>query len=395
MTDAGLHLNLSACLIVKDEEERLPAALRSLDFCDEILVIDSGSADRTAELARSAGARVIEQSWLGFAAQRNVALEHAASEWVLEIDADERVTEALARAIRAFLANPPDGVDLVAMARRNIFLDRRLGPAAVYPDYRFRLLRRSAHRHDETRTVHEGLASSGRVWVLDGELEHLLAASLREALTDMVAYARLESRMIPRPVVVRVAAVGIAVRPAVKLLYRLALGGGWRDGWRGALWILRDCVSDALVWAFALTDPGSGPADSDTRLRGHFGVSKPPSRLTRVVGLACGTRAAEQASDWLARAAKHGADAVLITDAASPAALPFRARRVRRFTPLQVLQALDAERQLGPVDALLPAGWRERSLARVLPGRLRGRRSPPGLGADPVAWLRSVRPTAE
>ncbi len=383
---------VSACLIVKDEEERLPAALRSVAFCDEIIVVDSGSRDRTLELARAAGARVIEQPWLGFAAQRNVALDHATCDWVLELDADERVTATLEGAIREFLADPPAGVDLAAMARRNIFLGKHLGPAAVYPDYRFRLMRRSSQRHDETRTVHEGLATSGRVWVVQGDLDHLLADTVREAWTDMVAYARLESRMIPRPVVRSTAAVGIALRPAAKFLYRLLVGGGWRDGWRGALWIARECVSDALVWAFALIHPHDGPrAVPGQGLRGHFGLTKPPSELVRIVGLARGRRAAERARDWLLRAGENGADVALDTDAQLDTTGVLRVERVRRFTPLHVLRALDAEHQLGPVDALLPAGWLERNLLRMFPKRVRGRGSAPRIDDDPSAWLRAAQ----
>lgn len=392
MNSRSHTLTVSACLIVKDEEGRLPAALRSVAFCDEIVVVDSGSRDRTPELARAAGARVIEQPWLGFAAQRNVALDQATCDWVLELDADERVTSTLERAIRGFLADPPSGVDLVAMARRNIFLGSRLGPAAVYPDYRFRLIRRSSHRHDETRTVHEGLAISSRAWVIEGDLDHLLAETVHEAWTDMVAYARLEAQMIPRPVVARAAAGGIALRPAAKFLYRLLVGGGWRDGWRGALWIARDCVSDALVWAFALTHPDDGPpAAPGRRLRGHFGVSKPPSKLVRIIGLARGRRAAEQARGWLLRAAEHGADVALLTDAELPPTSVLRVVRVRRFTPLHVLRALDAEHQLGPVDALLHAGWREHGLAQGFPRRVRGRASPPRIDDDPIAWVRSAQ----
>src|SRR5919199_91752 len=230
MSEERNRPTLAACLIVRDEEERLPGALASVAFCDEIVVVDSGSRDATAAIARAAGARVVENPWPGFAAQRNVALDHATADWVLEIDADERVTPALEEAIRAFLADPPAGVDLAAMPRRDIFLGRRLFRAATYPGYRFRMLRRGAYRHDETRTVHEGLLPRGRVWSLGGDLEHLLATNWREVVTDMVRYARLESRMVPRPVVGRTAAIGLLARPAAKFAYRLVIGGGWRDG---------------------------------------------------------------------------------------------------------------------------------------------------------------------
>src|SRR5947209_3726192 len=92
---------LSACLIVQDEQDRLPDALASVAFCDEVIVVDGGSGDGTVQIARAGGARVIENPWPGFAAQRNVALDAARGEWILEIDADERVSPPLRRSIEA------------------------------------------------------------------------------------------------------------------------------------------------------------------------------------------------------------------------------------------------------------------------------------------------------
>ena len=97
MTLSRHRATVCACIIARDEEERLPAALASVAFCDEVVVVDSGSRDRTVELAREAGARVIEHPWHGFGVQRNVALDNATADWVLEVDADERVTPRLQR----------------------------------------------------------------------------------------------------------------------------------------------------------------------------------------------------------------------------------------------------------------------------------------------------------
>ena len=132
--DQPTPATLSACIIAHDEAGSLPDCLASVAFCDEIVVVDSGSTDATVEIARGAGALVVAQPWLGFAAQRNVALDHASCEWVLEIDADERVSETLRAEMQRFLADPPDGIDLAGIPRLEIFLGRALGHAAKYPN---------------------------------------------------------------------------------------------------------------------------------------------------------------------------------------------------------------------------------------------------------------------
>ena len=178
-------VRLSACIIALNEERHLPACLESVGFCDEIVVVDSGSVDRTREIARAAGARVVEQPWLGYGAQRKVALDHALGEWVLEIDADERVSPELREEMRAFVDDPPAGVDLAGLPLRDILVGHPLGRSAKYPKYRHRLFRRDAYRHDEDRTVHEGLTPHGEVHPFTGDLVHYVADDWREAIVDM------------------------------------------------------------------------------------------------------------------------------------------------------------------------------------------------------------------
>ena len=272
---------LTACVIVRDEERRLPECLESLAFCDEVVVVDSGSRDRTCEIAAAAGARVFENPWRGFAVQRNVALDHASGDWVLEIDADERVSDELAREVRDLLDDPPAGVRMAALPMRDVFLGAGLGPSARYPRYRHRLFRRSAFRHDESRTVHEGLWPDGTTVALEGELLHLLASSWTEALRDAVAYARLEAAQRPRPTARRVL-FGALLRPIAKFAYRLLLYGGWRDGWRGAARIWLDCLTDSLTTLYSL---GSGTVpDAAARHSDETQRIGPP----RLVGVATG-----------------------------------------------------------------------------------------------------------
>jgi hypothetical protein len=383
--------SVSACLIVRNEAERLTDALRSVAFCDEIVVVDSGSTDGTVALARAAGARVLEHPWEGFARQRNVALDHARGDWVLEIDADERVTPALRTEILAFLADPHPGIDLCAVPLRERFLGAWLGPAAKYPRYRHRLLLRSAHRHDERRVVHEGITPHGPVCPLAGDLEHLLADGVGEALRDTWTYARLEARQAPRmrgPLAYVRAGL---MRPVAKLAYRLLIDGGWRDGVPGLVRIALDCGSDALViarWA-RKRNPSTAPA-----VRRHFGRVAPRAGPVRIVGLAGGERAARRALAWLTEAAAAGADVALVTDAGEATAqAAIRVRSIRRLGLLEVIRAVDAESQVRSIDLLVAEG-RARLLARGVPAQLRGGAVPVSVGDDAatiVGRLAAVR----
>jgi hypothetical protein len=379
---------ITACIIARDEAEHLGACLESVAFCDEIVLVDSGSTDGTPELALAAGARVVRQDWLGYAAQRNVALEHAAGEWVLEIDADERVSPALRAEIEAFIAAPPARVTLAGLPLREVFLGRPLGRSAKYPKYRHRLLRRGAHRHDERRTVHEGFVPDGPVHPFGGDLVHLLASGWREAVADAWRYARLEAGQMsatPTPVAV---ITGAVLRPAGKLAYRLAVDGGWRDGWRGAARIALDCATDSVVWLrCALGRRGADLGASGVGEGDHYGAWKTRRGCQRVVGVAGGEQATAEARRWLARAAAAGADAALICDA-DGAESEVRVRRLARLGPFGLVRALDAEEQLRPLDAVVGFGWRTRLLLRAVPSGLRGARRDVLAAIDPrtVGW---------
>ncbi len=382
---------ISACLIVQNERERLPAALASVAFCDEVLVVDGGSTDGTAELARVAGAQVIEHPWRGFAIQRNVAIDAAHGDWILEVDADERISPALRRSIEALLAQPPEGVAMAVCALRNRFLGGLLGPSAKYPAYRSRLFRRGAYRHDESLTVHEGLEPRERPTILAGDLEHELAATLREALLDTWRYARLESRRVPRPRVPGAYLKGIALRPAAKLCYRTVVDGGWRDGWRGLLKISLDVGSDALVWVLVLVRPGRAPAPPPGGGGEHFGRRR--GGPVRIVAVSDRGRPTERAVRWLSALQRRGADVALICEEPVPSPdLP--QQTVARIGPLVIARALDVERQVRVVDAVVPFGRWARLVHRVLPATLRPAVAGVDCDVDPERALELVRAAA-
>lgn len=379
-----MSASLTACVIARDEESRLPDCLASLEFCDEVVVVDGGSTDRTRELAAAAGAVVVENPWPGFAAQRNVALDHVSSDWVLEIDADERVEPALAAEIGTLLGKPPRGVSMAAVPLRDVYLGRPLGPSARYPRYRHRLFRRGSYRHDESRTVHEGLWPDGPVAILSGELRHELAGSWREALGDTLAYAKLEAAQRGRPGAVE-ALTGALLRPAAKLAYRAGVYGGWRDGRLGLARIALECLGDSLAATLRLRGGGASTAE--------LGQAPPRLGPPKIIGLALSGVGADGIEPWLREAAGAGADVALL-GAAPSGSSPLRLRALGSAGQGAVLRALDAEDQARPVDAVLPAGTRERLRLRLAPAALRGVVPPPRPNASPrnvVEMLRDGR----
>jgi hypothetical protein len=368
---------VTACIVAQNEQRRLPAALESVAFCDEVIVVDGGSADSTVELARKAGSRVIENTWPGFAAQRNLAIDAASTDWILEIDADERVPRQLRSSIEGLLTSASSTPGIAVFALRNRFLGKPLGASAKYPAYRSRLFRRSLYRHDESRTVHEGIEPRERPTVLAGELEHELASTLREALRDTWRYARLESQHIQREGNAGTYAVGIVLRPIAKAAYRIVVDGGWRDGWRGLLKIALDAGYDALAWTFALArergrPPSAGRDAGSGQQTHHFG--RRPTGSPKLVAVAPRGALAAAALQWLSGLRSQQLDVALISD--DPLLVDgspnpdVPVRTVRRLAPLTLIRALDVEAQLRTIDVVIPVGARAALLRRAVPATL-------------------------
>ena len=382
---------IAACLIVEDEQKRLPGALESVAFCDEVIVVDSGSRDRTVEIARGANARVIEHLWEGFGKQRNVAIDHATADWILEVDADERITPQLAQELLGLLADPPSEVAVGVLPMREWFLGRLLGPSIKYPRYRTRLFRRGAYRHDEHRAVHEGIWPAGPTWVATADMHHVLADSLREALVDWWRYARLEASRVQRLGGPLTYARAIVLRPMLKFAYRMLVDGGWRDGAVGALKISLDCSGDALVWLRRLARRDESAIPSSYDGSEHFGRNVPHRGPVRIVAVVAGAEDTRRAVVWLTQARRAGADVALVTDAplSGEQRWLFTVTQ-RRLTPLSTLRALDAVEQARPFDCIVAAGGPRRVVEHLLPRLRRGLAGPESLDSDPATVVSRV-----
>ena len=372
---------ISVCMIVRDEEERLPETLRSVSFADELIVVDGGSTDRTREIARSAGAVVVENPWPGFATQRNVAIDHASCDWILEVDADERVSDELRDDIVGWLSGPPPAdVHLCVVPLRDHFLGAWLGPAAKYPRYRSRMFRRGVYRHDESRQVHEGIHPQERTWALKGDLRHERADRIGEALGDWWRYARLESAHVEPLPGAAAYAKAIVIRPLAKVAYRTLIDGAWRDGARGLLLVALDASSDAVVFARRAT--GHVP-DRSTPPDLGFGRFITRVGPVRIVAVAPG----EEALTWLQAARAAGADTALVTDAEIDGRHWLHVERVPRLGPLHTIRALETIAQMREIDQLVLGDVGSR-FVRLLSSGARGALPPASLEDDPVRLIR-------
>jgi len=183
---------LSAIIITHNEAVNLPECLASLAFCDEIVVVDNASTDGTPEIAAKAGARVIQKpEFAGFGAQKQAALEAATGEWVLSIDADERVPGELAQEIRAAIER--DDRAGYRIKRKTFFLGRYLRHGGWYPDRVLRLAKRSAARFSSD-AVHERLDVDGSVGDLDCDMLHMSYRTIGDVLAKQRRYALLSAQ---------------------------------------------------------------------------------------------------------------------------------------------------------------------------------------------------------
>lgn len=182
---------LTAAIIALDERRDIRAAVASCRFADEVLVVDGGSSDGTQDLARAAGARVVERPFDDFARQRTFALEQATGEWVLFVDADERVTPALAAEIASAIADPK-GFAGFAVPRRNMALGRWLDWHFGGEDAPVRLVRRDGARL-APQGVHEVIEPPGPAGRLAERLVHLTHRSVAEVVDKINRYSTIEA----------------------------------------------------------------------------------------------------------------------------------------------------------------------------------------------------------
>lgn len=227
---------LSACIITFNEADRIAACIRSVSFCDEILVVDSHSTDETRDIARSLGAKVIERDWPGYRSQKQFAVDAAENDWVLCLDADEQVSEELRQEIEALRAKGFPECAGWSVNRMTDYFGQFLRHGNAYPDRLIRLFDRRRGRWIG-REIHENTRVDGRVGRLRGPLLHYSYRSLSDQQRRLQRYAELMARELHAS-----GKRGGLGKALLNSFWRFVRGYflrlGFLDGWRGLVFAL-------------------------------------------------------------------------------------------------------------------------------------------------------------
>ena len=250
---------LSVAIITYNEEGNLGRTLESVRFADEIVVVDSGSTDRTVEIAESFGAKVSVEEWKGFARQKNSAIDKCVGTWVLSLDADEELTGELQTEIRAMLAadaSVTPQVDGYRLRLRHVFLGRWMRFGGYYPDFKLRLFRRvteTGPSHFTDRPVHESVQVPGRVETMEKDFLHHGYPDLEIYLEHMNRYSTLGAKIVAAKGKISQSWVAfgwnVALVPTLTFAWNYFFRLGFLDGREGLL--LHIYHSGYISWKYA------------------------------------------------------------------------------------------------------------------------------------------------
>ena len=227
----GNAVSITGTIITHNEEGRIAEAISSLSCCDEVLVVDSGSTDRTCEIAARCGARVLSRAWDGYSRQKNFAAGEARHDWILSIDADERLSAELAGEIAQWRHSGQGAGG--SMPRRVFYLGAWIRHSGWYPDRKLRLYDRRRGRWSGD-FVHEALDVEGTIVRFSGDLLHFPYLDWKDHIQRIDRYTKLAAeaaRANGKPGNV----LRLLVAPPFTFLKAFVLRAGFLDGWRGAL----------------------------------------------------------------------------------------------------------------------------------------------------------------
>lgn len=241
---------LTVVILAKNEEQFIERCIGSASWADEVLVLDSGSSDRTREIAASLGANVYEQEWLGWPGQRNTAISLAKNDWVLYVECDEIVTPELARSIQEVMSGPVDERDGYSMDRRGDFYDILLPNVSRASKRRnfVRLFNRRYSAFDTTTKIHEEVRCPGKAIPLKGALIHWRAHTMDEYIAAYNRYATLEAEILDEQGR-RASGFRIFLWPILRFLWIYVARGSIRLGTRGLINSMLQATGEFIRYA--------------------------------------------------------------------------------------------------------------------------------------------------
>jgi len=226
-------MTIAAVVITKNEERNIGACLKSLGWAHDVIVVDACSTDRTVDIARGYTPRVFIRPWPGYGPQKNYGIDQATTDWILIVDADERVTDGLRAEMSRVMETVSDDIVGFEIPRRNFFYGRWIEGGGLYPDYQLRLFRRQAGRYDDV-LLHEHLRVQGRIDRLTAPLDHYSMPSIKDHVRKMMRYTTLgaQEKLKTRP---KVTAIDLAGNHVMTIIKTYVFRKGYRDGIHGVI----------------------------------------------------------------------------------------------------------------------------------------------------------------
>lgn len=227
---------LSVVIITKNEEKVIADAIKSALFADEVIILDSGSTDKTCEIAQELGAKVYQQDWLGFGPQKNKAVQLASNDWVFVLDSDERITEELKNELIEELNEPK--FDGYFVARLNNFFGKNIKTCGLYPDYTIRFFNRKKGKFADVN-VHESVQIE-KTDYLKNHMIHLAYDSIDEFIQKQNRYSTLNHKK--RNIIKAI------INPYWTFFKLFILKKGFMDGWYG--FVISKLYAQYTFWKY-------------------------------------------------------------------------------------------------------------------------------------------------
>ena len=229
---------LSVVIISKNEEKFIGDAIKSAEFADEVLLLDSGSTDGTRKIAKKLGVRVENQAWLGFGPQKNSAVDLATNDWVFVLDSDERIPPKLCSEIITTLKNP--SFDGYFVGRLNNFFGKDIKTCGLYPDYNIRLFNRAKGAFNDV-PVHECVQVEGKVANLKNHMIHLAYSNVDEFIEKQRYYSEISNK--------KKNIVKAIINPCWTFFKLYFIKLGFLDGWHG--YIIAKIYAKYTFWKYS------------------------------------------------------------------------------------------------------------------------------------------------